>query len=97
MREARSIQEEVLTPDHPDVLLTRLHLAVWARAKGQREAAVQELEIVQKGLAEAHGPEHRSVAKARNELAGTYHELGRLEQAGPLYEQALTGSPRTRW
>jgi len=90
LRQALTIRQKALGPEHPDVATSLNNLAELYHNQGKYQQAEplfqQALTIRQKAL----GPEHPHVATSLNDLAVLYQDQGKYQQAEPLFQQALT-------
>jgi len=88
-QQALEVQEKVLGPEHPDVVLSVFILAKLYHATGQYAKAEplfqRTLPLLEKGL----GSEHPLVVANLNHLAGLYFDTGQYVKAGLLYQRTL--------
>ena len=94
-RQALSIAEKTLGPDHLDVALSLNNLAFLYGTQGQYARAEplhkRSLAISEKAL----GPDHVDVALSLNNLAFLYKTQGQYAKAEPLYKRSLSIYERT--
>jgi tetratricopeptide (TPR) repeat protein len=89
-RQALTIREQILGPEHPDVAQSLNNLAEFYRIQGKYTQAVP---LYQRALTireQILGPEHLDVATILSSLAGLYRAQGKHTQAEPLQQRALT-------
>ena len=88
-KQALSVAESNVGPDHPDVATSLIHLATLYADQGKYESAEplfkRSLTIREKAL----GPDHPDVAEILYNLAELYHDQGKYAAAEPLYKRSL--------
>ena len=84
--------------DEAELVVRQVRARSWA-VRQLRAAAdlVRAIDLGVRTLTDSErvlGPDHPDTLGSRNNLAGAYQAVGRLEQAIPLYEQTLTDTER---
>jgi tetratricopeptide (TPR) repeat protein len=88
-RQALSVAEKALGPDHPDVATSLNNLALLYDTQGQYAKAEPLYKRALATYEQALGPDHSSVATSLNNLAELYRTQGQYALAEPLYKRAL--------
>ncbi|MGC5172081.1 tetratricopeptide repeat protein [Microbacterium sp. DT81.1] len=88
------IADEVLGPDHPGTLTSRINLASAYQSAGNLDRAIPLLEQTVSDMVRVHGEDDPDTITSRNNLAFAYQSAGDLDRAIPLYEQTLTDRAR---
>jgi tetratricopeptide (TPR) repeat protein len=86
---ALAIQEKMLGPEHPDIVLSLITLARLYQDQSryaETESLLQRAIAIQKKVL---GPEHPYVAANLNNLAVLYYMRGQYAQAEPLFQQTI--------
>jgi tetratricopeptide (TPR) repeat protein len=94
LRDALTMREKVLGPNHP---LTATSLSHLARLRYHQGDGAGALPMVERALAiyeKTLGPEHPFTAMSLSDLARLLHDQGNLAAARPLYERALAKSEK---
>jgi serine/threonine-protein kinase len=89
-REALSIRQATLGPDHFETLRTLNNLAIVVGSRGNYAAAESILTTVADGWKRVVGPDHPATAFALNNLGGLYMRMKQPAKALPLFKGALT-------
>ncbi len=84
-----AICEQVLGPEHPDILGSLNNLALLYRKQGKYEQAEPLYQRALTTRERVLGPEHPDTLSTVNNLAHLYHSQGKYEEAEPLYQRAL--------
>ncbi len=95
MRESLDIRLVELEPNHPDTIDSISQLGVLRRLQGRNDEA---LDLLQQGvdLRQAIDPDSLVLAEAINNLANLYWQLGNLDEAERLHNEALAIRSRRR-
>lgn len=89
VKQALSIREKALGPDHPDVAQS---LNALADSYNEQGRYIEAEPLFRRALAireKALGPDHRDVAESLNGLAENFGYRGRYAESEPLYRRAL--------
>lgn len=89
MREALGIRQEVLDPDHRQVVQSRLYLSQLLIRKGDLAEAEGILQQALESCVRAEGEDHAQVASILVNLAGLLTQLGNFEVAETHYLRVL--------
>lgn len=87
--ESLSLRQRGLGEDHPDTLLSKVHLAATLRQQGRLDEALFLAECIVDARQRTLGADHIDTLGARADLAETLGLLGRLSEALPLQEGVL--------
>ena len=91
---AVAVVEDVLGPDHPDMLTVRNNLAVAYRSVGRFGEAIELFEQVLDERERVWGADHPDMLTVRNNLAGAYKSVGRFGEAIDAWEELLLDCQR---
>ena len=86
---AVAVVEDVLGPDHPDMLTVRNNLAVAYRSVGRFGEAIELFEQVLDERERVWGADHPDTLTVRNNLALAYLSVGRFGEAIDAWEELL--------
>ena len=86
---AVAVVEDVLGPDHPDMLTVRNNLAVAYRSVGRFGEAIELFEQVLDERERVWGADHPDMLTVRNNLALAYLSVGRFGEAIDAWEELL--------
>lgn len=97
-----SHQATTLPPEHPDILRSRLRLAVWRAKSGQAATAVDELRRIAEDYTRVLGRQHRDTMRAQLELGrwlweSGHHREGRQTLTTLLNDQRTCLGVENRW
>lgn len=99
LREALAIQQAVLTPDHPDLAITRVDLAETLLLTGNSQEALVQAQMGETSLLKSLSESHWITAVARHAHGAALQAVGDINAAEPLlrssYEQ-LAADPAAR-
>ena len=87
--------EQILGPDHPDILASRNNLAAAYRDAGRTAEAIALHERTLADMEQILGPDHPTILRPRNNLAAAYRAAGRTAEAIALHERTLADMERT--
>src|SRR5260370_10164208 len=90
-RQERSLADDALGEDHPEVLTAMLDLADCLWAQGRLIAARQLEERIVEGRRRQLGEQHAATLKAIGKLAVTLAAQGNFPKARQLQEQVVAG------
>lgn len=93
-RSAIEAQEQVLSKEHPDTLISKNNLAVLYQAQGRYQEAELLLKDALKTTEQALSKEHFVTLVSVNNLADLYRDEGLYAEAEPLYLRALKARER---
>jgi eukaryotic-like serine/threonine-protein kinase len=88
-RRALATKEKVLGPEHPDVLISRLDVALGLQMNGELDEAFAELASLMKVAVRTLGPEHPFLGKPLNNQGEVLNALGRFAEARGAFRRAL--------
>jgi hypothetical protein len=81
--------------EHPQTLVARRTLATLYRRARRFDEAIEQLELLVRGMSRLHGDDHPDTLDARQRLAFAYRLAERLAEAEGAYEAVLTARART--
>jgi tetratricopeptide (TPR) repeat protein len=81
--------------DHPQTLVARRTLATLYRRARRFDEAIEQLELLVRGLGQRHGEDHPETLDALQRLAFAYRLADRLAEAEQAYDAVLTARTRT--
>ena len=86
---AVEVIEDVLGPDHPDMLTVRDNLVGAYDSVGRFAEAIDAWEELLRDCQRVLGPDHPDTLSTRNNLVGAYYSVGRFAEAIDAWEELL--------
>ena len=91
---AVEVIEDVLGPDHPDMLTVRDNLVGAYESVGRFAEAIDAWEELLRDCQRVLGPDHPDTLSTRNNLVGAYYSVGRFAEAIDAWEELLRDCQR---
>ena len=91
---AVEVIEDVLGPDHPDMLTVRDNLVGAYDSVGRFAEAIDAWEELLRDCQRVLGPDHPDTLSTRNNLVGAYYSVGRFAEAIDAWEELLRDCQR---